>query len=319
MIAVLLNHLYTYVYINDYIGRHSVISIPLFVLLIGFTTGLVAKQAHRWKIVLKRLTNVLGTYSIAAVLYYLRGYKSVISLPHFVTKVTNFTLAPHLYFVPIYIQLVLISPVLYALIHTKSLLRQMLVLTSIYIVSRYLTYSLHVFPLPYGASSVFGGTYLFLYALGIFFCEILMQPRSQQWFKSLAVASFLLLILLEIKKVYQIMGGTPPSNSLIIYTVVFFLFFYSLFTLLDGDRTRKLLSPLILTGKASLTIYLYHWFFREIVLDRMQDPLHLSIIERVVLVLVVYLGPLILYFVTVRFFAIASFASRYVLPLWKSS
>lgn len=114
ILAVLIDHTKGYCYTDNYIQIASFFSVSLFILLMGVTTYWSFSKS---KISLKmkvggRILKIISAYALA-VLVYLVCLTHHIDLNEYLTYFVHFNIAGPHYYVLLYLQLLLISPLLF--------------------------------------------------------------------------------------------------------------------------------------------------------------------------------------------------------------
>ena len=179
-----------------------------------------------------------------------------------------------MYYLVFYLELVLVAPLLVRLYSGKREQIQILAISIILslVFERY-TY-LNIFEL--GSKYLFGGSYFFLFNLGIYIFFHL------KWLKRLSVKIVTVFISIGMlgyimyKEWYLVWWSNPPSVKLIIYTIVVFLLCYNFITLMQllteigkVKRCVKILMELVcIIGRNSLYIYLWHMMLVDVLLKR---------------------------------------------------
>lgn len=280
IMAVVIVHCNGLMYTSNYIAMATSFSVTLFILLSGIGTYFSYSKSLNTSIVkgvLKTLP-LLKSYILATFILYL-AYKREFLLLDLLKHIVKFDIEGTFYFVFFFLQLKLISPILLkwygycdrkpnrAMLHGLSLAAS-LVLSSIFINH---TYTL---PLYGGGKFLFGGTYFFVYYLGIVIGSICnIKPEKKQliligivsavlWFIwSVGIATYKLPFDIWLRPVLGY-GDNPPSLNYIVFALLTLTICYAFIELLSGiDNTvvKKLLSVITCLGNNTLEIFLYHF------------------------------------------------------------
>lgn len=128
IIGVLTDHSYLVLYKNECVSYSSFYSVSLFVLMMGVVAYWSMEREFGGKKTLKKCTKMLGVYLIATFVYCIFGSDTV-TLEVLWGYIIHFNASGPLYFVAMYIQLIIVGPVLYKIIQSicKCKLRNELV------------------------------------------------------------------------------------------------------------------------------------------------------------------------------------------------
>ena len=177
ILFVLIDHIYDgRIFDNHSLVRISNCSVSLFVLATGVTSYWQFRRKSSYnKIVLKKLFRIVIPYFIAALIHYLilADEKSVVS---FFIHLIRFDIVEPFYYVALYIQLVLVSPVIYCLMNLEC--RRLshnnveaLLLAGLLVVS-IITTNHAFFPwIILSGGKLFGGTFIVVLYLGMLLGE----------------------------------------------------------------------------------------------------------------------------------------------------
>jgi len=169
MIAVVVDHLFSY-YQNLTIQYHTGFHVSLFILIAGFTSAISIQNRGgvvNFSYICQRIKKVFIPYLIATLVYCL--YFGYFDLATIFKKIYTFSVAGPLYFVFFYIQLISISYLLFKIVnHQKSKLFDIPLIIIFYFLSVFFN-KYKIINSFYGGSGVlFGGSFFFLFVLGIF-------------------------------------------------------------------------------------------------------------------------------------------------------
>lgn len=132
IIGVLTDHTYGILYKNERIRYSSWYSVGLFVLMMGVVAYWSMDREFSGKKTLKKCAKMLRVYLLATFAYYLFGSEAF-SFEVVWGHIIHFNASGPLYFVALYVQLVIVGPLLYKIIQSicKGKLRNELVLLGI--------------------------------------------------------------------------------------------------------------------------------------------------------------------------------------------
>lgn len=114
ILAVITDHVNGVLYTNSKFAYASYFSVSLFVLLMGVTTYWSFKRSQNeiYKKVVKKVWSILVSYSAAVFIYYAVAFHSF-SWIEYKNYWINFNISGPHYYVLLYIQLVLVSPMIF--------------------------------------------------------------------------------------------------------------------------------------------------------------------------------------------------------------
>lgn len=284
IIAVITDHLYGVLYTNDKIQRVTFFSVSLFIILSGITLywSFNSEENYIWLKVKKRLIAMVEAYFVACFIYYIVDFKSF-DWKLFINSVIYFnSRGPH-YFVLLYLQLIVVSPILYYLLNSVSRLRYAFLIETfigmiIIFVSRWLNLHTNINDVYGGGGRLFGGTYLFLLYFGMlcgkyYEYAVKLGVFCKRWLALLMT----ILTVIYANSIYEngfifdnnsLMGSdvNPPGITLSLYAILVLLLIYFLVDILPLDRSfiTKVREFMVLIGQNTLFIFLYHFLFLEI-------------------------------------------------------
>lgn len=274
MLAVVFDHLYGLVYKNNYVHSLTIYSVTLFIVLAGFTSSI---SLGRTKLpmktyIYKRIAPIVIPYLVATLVYHLYWNKLYFDFNTFKNQVIMFNASAPFYFVLFFLQLVVVSPLLYKLFQGHKLYQQLLSLLFIYLISFYLTHFTNISNYYGGASKILGGSNLFCFCLGIFLQLLVTDPPSflkrifQYDVKGLVfglVASLFALFIYINSHLLEKSWANPPNKSTLIYTLIVaaVLLFVFLISEKRFKRFTMIFMPVELIGSNSLYVFLYHSLF----------------------------------------------------------
>ncbi|MGN7761968.1 acyltransferase family protein [Paenibacillus sp. 22594] len=274
MLAVVFDHLYGLVYLNTFIHSLTIYSVTLFIILAGFTSSI---SIGRTKLpiksyIYKRVAPIVVPYLVATLVYHLYWNKFHFDFNTFKNQVIMFNGAAPFYFVLFFLQLIVVSPLLYKLFQGHKFYQQILGLLFIYLMSFYLTHFTNVANYYGGASRILGGSYLFCFCLGIFLQLLSTNPPSflkrifQSDIKGLVfglVASLFALFVYLNTHLLDKSWANPPNKSTLVYTLIIAAILFFIFQIAEKrfKRLSLIFTPIELIGSNSLYVFLYHSLF----------------------------------------------------------
>ncbi len=292
IVAVVVDHSKGILYEGEAVQYAAFFSVAAFLFLAGMTSFYSLERRKeeetlpRW--VGRRLVRILIPYLAAVAVYQYVKSGFLFSLAHFFIWAVHFNVEGSFYFVLIYLQLILAAPIVYQLTLFCRRGKWSFLCRGVYLAAA-AAFSLlcmkHTFALEtYGGGNyLFGGTYLFLFVMGMIAADMRIRLTSV---KSAALASVLsvvvyggaLAFLLKDRLALDeaLFGWTlrvnPPGITMIVYTLAFLFLIFSLCSLgaLLGNRAADgVLGVLAWLGKYTLYIYLYHTIILDYLLPRL--------------------------------------------------
>ncbi|OKP81746.1 hypothetical protein A3844_25535 [Paenibacillus helianthi] len=274
MLAVVFDHLYGLVYLNTFIHSLTIYSVTLFIILAGFTSSISIGRTRLpiKSYIYKRVAPIVVPYLVATLVYHLYWNKFHFDFNTFKNQVIMFNGAAPFYFVLFFLQLIVVSPLLYKLFQGHKFYQQILGLLFIYLMSFYLTHFTNVANYYGGASRILGGSYLFCFCLGIFLQLLSTNPPSflkrifQSDIKGLVfglVASLFALFVYLNTHLLDKSWANPPNKSTLVYTLIIAAILFFIFQIAEKrfKRLSLIFTPIELIGSNSLYVFLYHSLF----------------------------------------------------------
>lgn len=272
ILAVIFDHLYTIVYNSDFIHSLTIYSVTLFILLAGVTSSisLQKKNTTYTKYIKKRILGIGIPYLIATLIYHLYQNHMFFNLNVFIKQLIMFNASGPFYFVQFYIQIILLAPLIYNMLTKRMIPKQVLVMFLIYLFSAYLTHYTSIANFYGGAGKVLGGSYLFVFSLGMFIqINVSSFPSIGSAMNKMSVSLIGLLLSSVCIFTFVKFGfidhtwANPPNKYTLLYTlnVAFLLyFFFNVITKLGWYFNHSFLLVEFI-GKNSLYVFLYHSLF----------------------------------------------------------
>lgn len=284
ILAVILNHTVGLIFESQLILLHTGFSVTLFIFLSGITSSISIsnKEEVNLKYLWNRLKSPVASYIVASFVYHVFVSNYRFDFIPFINQILTFSASPPFYFFAFYFQLVLCSTILYKIInYKKSFLYHVAILIIILIVSNYLTTHTLIGNIMGGGGNLLGGTYLFVYSLGItlhIYLHKLTGYRTNLW-GLLLFAAF--LALFEYKDYIQLIWSNPPNKYLLVYTLLVFGLIFSMYQVMSRFKSLTLLKIISYVGSYSLFIFMYHTLFIDLSLK--YNMLHMLGIQNIYL------------------------------------
>lgn len=288
IIAVLVDHSYNMLYFNDVLQKASFFSVSTFVILSGVATGLTAKFKDRnYTYQLKKVGKLFGDYAIATGLYLIFAER-FFDIKTYFTYLINFNIKGLFYFLLFFFQLLLISPFLVNcckfISKSDHVILQVIFIMFIFVVSILCIKFTQVLPVYGGGKYLFGGTYLFLYYLGLVLGWYHVFDLNKKnkcimflllgifWFVWLYLDEHSLFLLDDVLKQFLGNGINPPGIQLIIFSLITVFLLYIVFSLLEEGQSKVggiIVKFFSFLGKFTLYIYMYHLLIRDFIFEKL--------------------------------------------------
>ncbi len=288
IMAVYLDHsFYSGMYYNKIILFLTYYHVSLFILLMGITTYQSCKRStFHLKI---KLWKILLPYITAAIIYYIY-YNDGLDFGKLFTGLVHFDIANHFYYILVYIQLVLITPVVFSVFRrtdskNNATLWKILVFIIIIFISYLTTNYTYILNVYGGGKRLFGGTFLILFYIGMWFADFYEKKAlKKQHFIVLFITSAILLVIwmcfislnqYNFDKLFPFGNGlNPPGVTLCIYSFLILLTISSLGNLLSfypNSFLNKGFRAFSSVGKHTLYMYLYHWLILRNIFPKLSE------------------------------------------------
>ena len=321
IIAVLIDHTIGTLYVNGYVEFISFFSVSLFILVMGITTmwSYSKNSNDLYKKVLNKISKILKPYAVATVIYFVFSCR-YFDFEAILNNLTHFNGSSPFYYVLLYIQLVIVSPLLFYVFKKSRDIKWGFVieifafLVVLLIASLTTNYS-YILGVYGGGGKLFGGTYLILLYLGMWFGKyydkITINPILAGILSLVmcgcAIGCWLFIStdMFRFDAKLPFGGGlNPPGVSLILYAIIVAAAIYFLEIFLKkfpNGIPLKIMEKLAFVGKHTLYIFLYHRFFLDIILPGLSNKTGISFenmwIKRVVYFAFMIGGSLLIEFV----------------------
>ena len=275
MAAVVTDHLCGIVYEDYNIRLVSYFSVSLFVLLSG-VTAFYSLENHKGEnialYILRRELKIFLPYMAAVfVVMALLGY----DLSGYFTTLFNFSASGAFYFIPFFMQLVCIAPLLFWGLEKIKNSGHANIFTVIFvavvcIIGYILSVKCVVFNIYGGGGVILGGTYFSLFALGMLFTQnnfCVFEKRKNIFFWAFLAASIIFAYAIIKNSMFlDILLPTglnvnPPGFTLCIFALSVFLCAFCGFGILQGEKSGfcvEFVGILDWFGGCTLYIFLFH-------------------------------------------------------------
>ena len=283
IIAVLIDHTSGVLYVNQNVTTASYFSVSLFIIISGMMSYL-SNERHKlgwFQTFVKSGKGIMIDYLIANAVYMVWINHSF-DMKTYLQHVVSFDMAGPFYYVLLYLQLMLISRLMYGVVkklpERKAWLWEVGVGIVILFISALTTNYTNIFDIYGGGGKVLGGTYLFLFYLGMIiskydmFSNITIKKAvvfavagATLWF---AWFQFVCRDNMAIDKKLPFGAGVnPPSITLFVFALTVLVFVCGIFSLFEFFKVSGWITSFVSwIGKHTLYIFLYHILFLNHVL-----------------------------------------------------
>lgn len=287
IIGVVTDHMMNVLYYSPTINRLTDYSVTLFILLMGVTSFWSFDNSSQclYKKVKNRIIGIVLPYIVACFVYCI-AIDGGFYWNSFWTRLINFNASGPHYYVLLYLQLIVIAPLLFFFLKlTDKFKGGVLRVIAEFIVGGGViaciawACNIHSNIADIYASRLFGGSYILVLYIGLlvgkYYQKIINISKSLKVITGvvtlffLAAIQFLIIVYDDIFKRDVILGSSlnPPGVVIIVYGFLFMMFVY-FFDRLIAYVNRKLLNCLSTVlrfiGKHTLYIFLYHLLFVSI-------------------------------------------------------
>ena len=303
--GVVLQHVRGYVYSNDYIFYSVWWTVALFIMIGGYNA--YTSYENRGSFLLKKkLLGIFIPYFFATLLYviYSSHYLDAVT---FLQELIHFNATGPLYYVAVYIQLLLISPVLIGTIKVCDRKKWVFIIAWVIVIGIGVltTQYTNVFDIALGGGNLFSGPWIFFWFLGM--CIKFSEDRvtlKQEWGKwiltvlTIAVAVWQYVFVnqgINLKLASMFHGtqvGMTWANAF--ETVLIFFWFKYAVELLErnaGKIWQAVIRALSYMGRYTLYIFLYHMLFLSIYRGYLE--VSVPIINRWLCLAFIIIGPIL--------------------------
>ena len=268
ILAVVVNHVFDTrmpICPSGLICELSFFNVSLFIICGGVSTSMSFEKCKspggKWSKSLSRIVSLLGYYTIALVLTRI-VYTGRLDLDSFLSTWISFP--AQFYFVLFFCELLLVAPLVYSFLikyHGKYL-QSIACVTGIMLIAFYCMFFTKIPQVYGGGGRLFGGSYLFLFAIGSFFA---LNVSFSEKTTFVGIASMMMIPLAVAFVLKFTTGGSgglawalnPPGLMRMGYALSLFIGFYALLKIRWIQATRAV-NGLAWFGRHSLDIFLYH-------------------------------------------------------------
>jgi|GEM_PF-3519919 len=284
MIAVVIDHLYYGLgnkIVAPSVHPFTFFSVAMFVFLAGVTAALSydRHQDAGIKGAFRRMPHIVVPYAAATAVYVLFQLSGHFDLQTYLRSLFFFSASLPFYFIFFFLQLMLVSPLLYwafCVRHKDDWLVIPTAFLAVAVVGFWSNFCTDMLPLHGGGRCLFGGFFLIVFAMGFLFYRFRTVLESLPAILFLSGVFVPLYILFNrfwrpsFMGVYELgMSANPPGLYIFLYTFMIFWGILLAFKLIDFTRLWKysrpvsaafdvLIWPIRFCGKHSLIIFLYH-------------------------------------------------------------
>jgi len=270
IIAVVIDHLYLVVIKKllghgDYILNYATLfSISAFIFISGVNTSLSmqSKDKITFTYIMEKVLKIFIPYVVATIIVYLIHQFGSYNVKEFIAQGLGFKASAPFYYVLVYIELILISPLLFLAI--KRFKKNYIMLVVLYIAISAVSYVfykyIHMNFFNLAASRLFGGTCLLLFFSGMLFAFFMDKITSKIAHFSMFGLSIVGLLFFFKQGHLIDAWSNPPNQYILVYTALLIMLFFSFFSFVKFERPfwSKFAGVVTIPGKRSLYIFLYH-------------------------------------------------------------
>jgi len=285
ILCVLLDHLYGILYGSDRVAMLTKCSVSVFILMTGVTSYWSYSRFHgnALRKVKDNCWKIFRVYLVATLVYAIVMERQF-HFGSFLNYVIHFNASGPFYYVLLYMQMVLIAPVVYAFLKWadrnkyRVLLEFLGLVVTVYVSYWTMNYT-NILDVYAGGGRVFGGTYLVMLYLGMLFGKYSSIIREM----SIAVRGVAFAVLLVVTllwwnfiatdycaidaKVPFGNGFNPPSISLAVYAILVSSTIFAFEKLVVKNAfCMGCLEKIAVFGKHTLYVFLYHKLFLDYVI-----------------------------------------------------
>lgn len=285
---MVVDHCNGLLYSNPFIACASYFSVSLFIILSGYTVRITdsAKRRRTFSYQLKKVGRLYLQYAVATFIL-LIFYNRFFDLKTYVTHLLNFSIQAPYYFFLFFFQLLLVSSFLLLWCRFCSSRRFPIVwhlVTALFLFwfSTVLIRFTYILPVHGGGQYLFGGTYLFLYYLGILAAEFDLFQHLYKYRMPVLILSNALWIFWWLSYAngwlkfdiwfqdYLGRGFNPPGIQLMIFACITLMLLYSIFSFLE-ERASFMGTVIVdifsVLGQHTLYTFMYHLLVLHLILQ----------------------------------------------------
>lgn len=289
IIAVLIDHSNDILHQNSSLDYLTSYSVSLFILIMGITLywSLSRISENYLGYIKRKCKGIIYPYIIATIIYSSIMLKGFYFGP-FLDSLIHFDANLVLYYVSLYIQLLLVAPFIFFILKTKNKDNYISEITGIIIViiiSYFTTNYTNILSIYGGGGRLFGGTYLILFYIGMWFAKYYRKIEVKKYWQLLLlcvmciVTIFWWLLLVQkgnfLDKYIPFGDGiNPPSIMLSIYAICVLLTSVIFDTCINTIHNKYVLfvyGGALYIGRHTLYIFLYHKLFLRLCYFTLSD------------------------------------------------
>lgn len=273
IIAVLVDHTNCVLYGNPKIAMASYFSVALFIYISGYL-NYSFHERHNYnysKAIVYSCKKIAYAYLLAVFVYtiVINHYFDVLK---YIKDVLLFNKTGPFYYVMLYIQLMMISPVLYKILKSigNRIVLDGLAIIFIAILAYLSTNYTNICGIYGGGGKLFGGTFLFIFYIGMIFnkYKIFENDKKSYYIILFVISTMINIIMLgiifkgysnAIDSILPMVDVDVPRITYGIYSLAIFVWCYSFFSMCSWFEITKFVVKYIgWIGKHTLYIFLYH-------------------------------------------------------------
>lgn len=305
--AVMVDHTYLVLYVNQGYQWSSFFSVSLFIILSGITAYYSdLRHNDTWfRSIIRKSQKIVLAYGLC-VFIYLVVISHFFDLKSYFVYLFGFNISGPHYFVLLYLQLILVDYICFQSLSftgKKGVLIEIAVFIIMLFVSYFTTNYSNILDVYGGGGKLFGGTYLVLYYLGMIIAkhDLLEGNKIKSLFLLLIGAGIYVITACHLwrfrnswdMKIPFGAGVNPPSISLSLLACGMLLCCAGLFQLLEQWKgTSWIVTALNWLGSHTLYIFLYHRLFLDYFLSKLITKGWNIWIYRIVFYSIMILGPI---------------------------
>ena len=303
--GVVLQHVQGYIYSSDYISYSVWWVVALFIMIGGYNSYTSYQNRGCFQLK-KKISGIFIPYFFATMIYTIYNYHYFDALT-FLQSLLHFNASGPMYYVAVYIQLLIISPVLIGVIDRCEKRKWLCIpfwMITFCIAASTTLYS-NLFDIAIGGGNLFAGPWILFWVLGM--CiknvqkNIEIKPEMQKW---VIVGMTLIIILWQyvfVNKGVNLELGSMFHGTQVGMTwanafetvLIFFWFRYAveIFKRNAGNIGKQIIKPLDFTGRYTLYIFLYHMLFLSFYIKNLE--ISAKYMNRWLCLVFIFVGPVI--------------------------
>lgn len=284
ILGVIMDHSYKFLYYNENLLLVSYFAVTMFIFISGITIFYSndrndCKYFLEWiRLTFKRVKKIVIPYLIATAIYQIIEKQSF-DIQLFFNNVILFNVCPPMYYILLYIQLLIIAPLLYVLIKKANNSRckfvNFIMLTSItLVIGCWSNLHTNIADIYGGGGKILGGTFLFVFLVGMLWANFVKEKLFLRLIKksyAMIVVAIICVVWLRFYFHYHFLldvalpmgkGVTPPNITIFIGAMLAIMVIYLGVTFLEQYNytpIKKLLNGIGWLGAHTLYIFMYHW------------------------------------------------------------